>query len=205
MVEGLHFGDGIELLKGIPDSSVDLILTDPPYEQKYEFLFSEMAEQAPRVLKTGGSLVTLCGHYQILTVGNCLERYLRFWWCGGMLHSTLKRLPGKWVCIQGKPMLWFVNERRKKGDTQCPVDYMDGGGKDKRFHKWGQPVDWFKHWIERLTGEGELVVDPFLGGGAVAVAALETGRRFKGAEIDCDQFEIAKARVREVSNGTKMS
>jgi len=193
----LIFGDGIEMMRALPDNCADLILTDPPYEKKYQHLYGQMAEEAARILRVGGSLVTLCGHYQLLDVGQAIGNHLRYWWCGGMLHTTLKRLPGKWVCIQGKPMLWFVKERRRKNDTECPVDYMDGGGKDKRFHKWGQPVHWFRHWIERLTDPGDLVVDPFVGGGTVAVAATELGRAFACAEVDAIEYGKARTRILE--------
>ena len=191
--------DAIEMLRSLDDGSVDLILTDPPYPKKFEHLFAQMAEVAASKLKVGGSLVTLCGHHQVIRVGHEMSLHLRFWWCGGMLHTTLKRLAGKWVCIQGKPMLWYVRERRRVGDTQCPIDYMEGGGKDKRFHAWGQPVHWFKHWIERLTNPGDLVVDPFIGGGTTAVAAVELGRRCIGAELDPEQYAVAMDRLKDIS------
>jgi DNA modification methylase len=49
--------------------------------------------------------------------------------------------------------------------------------------------------VERLTNPGQLVCDPFLGGGTTAVVSLALGRRFVGCDIDSLHVEQAKARV----------
>lgn len=188
-------GDSIQKMKGIEDESIDLILTDPPYPQKYQHLYGEMAVEAKRILKVGGSLVTLCGHYQVLDVGQDIKEHLRFWWICGMEHTVLKRLAGKWVCVRWKPALWFVKERRRKGDTECPIDLLKGDKKDKEFHEWGQPVNWFHHWVERLCPEGGIVLDPFMGGGTTGVPCLLLNRGFIGMEIDPEVFETARLRL----------
>lgn len=46
--------------------------------------------------------------------------------------------------------------------------------------------------IERLTKPGDLVCDPFLGGGTTAVACLSLGRRFVGCDINADAVAAAK-------------
>lgn len=51
-------------------------------------------------------------------------------------------------------------------------------------HKWGQPLVEAVHLILSFTDRGDLMVDPFSGGGTVAVAAKMTGRRCVAAEID---------------------
>ena len=62
----LVYGDFIEQSqKEIPDSSIDLIFTDPPYGKEYLSLYQELAKLAVRVLKPGGSLVFLCRSYNI--------------------------------------------------------------------------------------------------------------------------------------------
>jgi DNA modification methylase len=51
--------------------------------------------------------------------------------------------------------------------------------------------------IENTTEPGGLVLDPFLGSGTTAVAAIQTGRRFIGYEIDEGYCEIARKRIAE--------
>ena len=53
-------------------------------------------------------------------------------------------------------------------------------------------ADWL---VERLTDACDLVVDPFLGSGTTAIAAMRAGRTFVGIEIDKGFFEIACRRL----------
>jgi site-specific DNA-methyltransferase (adenine-specific) len=49
--------------------------------------------------------------------------------------------------------------------------------------------------IELYTFRDDLVLDPFMGSGSTAVAAVETGRRFVGYDISADYLDIARNRV----------
>ena len=49
--------------------------------------------------------------------------------------------------------------------------------------------------IEKYTNPGDLILDPFLGSGTTAVAAIRTGRRFIGMEISPEYCAIAQKRV----------
>ena len=57
------------------------------------------------------------------------------------------------------------------------------------------PVDLPKRLIELYTFEGDLVLDPFLGSGTTAVAAIETDRHFVGYDNDAAYLEIARTRI----------
>ena len=56
----LQFGDMKTLGENIPDNSIDLIFTDPPYNEASLSLYGDLAKLADRVLKPGGSLSHLC-------------------------------------------------------------------------------------------------------------------------------------------------
>ena len=51
--------------------------------------------------------------------------------------------------------------------------------------------------IELYTFRGDLVLDPFLGSGTTAVAAVRTGRRYAGYDTDPAYIEMAEQRVAE--------
>ena len=108
----LH-GDFRQLLKTIPNESIDLIFTDPPYAAEYVPLYSDLAVIAHNVLKEGGSLVTYVGHYAIPKVIKIMENAgLTYWWpIAVVLSGSFAKHYPKQVTIKWKPLLWFV-----KGD-----------------------------------------------------------------------------------------
>jgi hypothetical protein len=76
----LRIGDCREVLADVPDNSVPLLLTDPPYGDEGVQLYRWLADFAARVLIPGGSLICYTGH-------SCLDRdlaifstKLRYWW-----------------------------------------------------------------------------------------------------------------------------
>src|SRR5205814_2114548 len=66
---------------------------------------------------------------------------------------------------------------------------------DKRFHAWGQSESGMGQLVDRLTLPGQLVCDPFLGGGTTAVACLRLGRRFVGCDINAEALKMARLRA----------
>ena len=58
-----------------------------------------------------------------------------------------------------------------------------------------KPEALMRRLIEVFSIEGNLVLDPFLGSGTTAVAALQTQRRFVGFEIEKEYYEQAKQRL----------
>ena len=66
----LIYGDCRQKSEEIPDSSVDLIFTDPPYGRKSLPLYADLGKIAERVLKPGGSLVVYAPHYALLEIGS---------------------------------------------------------------------------------------------------------------------------------------
>ena len=65
------------------------------------------------------------------------------------------------------------------------------------------PVELPRRLIELYTFEGDLVLDPFLGSGSTAVAAVETGRHYVGYELSAEYIELAEKRIREGSIGRR--
>jgi hypothetical protein len=189
----LYLGDCREILPTL--GNVDAVVTDPPYPKEFQHLYGDLARHSAALLPVGGSLIALCGHYQVPDLTAEMGKHLRFWWLCGMRHTAFTRLPGKWVHSAWKPALWYVNERRHKGDTRCPTDLIQGGGRVKEFHEWGQPTQWFSHWIDNLSNAGDVVLDPFMGSGTTGVASVQMRRRFVGIELNPTHFDTACARI----------
>jgi hypothetical protein len=56
-----------------------------------------------------------------------------------------------------------------------------------------------RHWIRQVSEPGELIVDPFLGSGTTAAAAVLEGRRFLGCDIDPGCVETTRRRLLELT------
>ena len=70
----------------------------------------------------------------------------------------------------------------------------------KTYHKWEQPFTWCLDLIKYLTNEGDLVCDPFLGSGTVAVACEYLNRKFIGCDIDKNCINNAEKRLKNFRN-----
>ncbi|MFV1969886.1 MAG: site-specific DNA-methyltransferase [Acidimicrobiia bacterium] len=65
------------------------------------------------------------------------------------------------------------------------------------------PVELPRRLIELYTFEGDLVLDPFLGSGTTAVAAVESNRHYVGYELNAEYIDIAERRIHEGRTGTR--
>lgn len=188
-------GDMHILGQSVPDNSVDLIFTDPPYGKKYISDYEELAKFAARVLKPGGSLLYYTGQSVLPEVLAVTTPYLTYWWTICMEHTGQnQRLAGKFVYVEWKPIIWLV-----KGKTRRSNEFVSDFVKskqDKEHHEWGQGIKEALYYIEHLTIPGELVCDPFLGGGTTCKAAKKLDRRYLAFEKNPD---TAKRVINEMS------
>lgn len=193
-------GDFRDAMAGLPDESVHLIFTDPPYDEGSIPLYRDLAETAARVLVDGGSLITYAGHYAVPDILTAMQEHLRFWWLCGVKHSGASaRLPGKWVFVEWKPLLWFVKGGRRS--STYVADMVVAEHWDKDHHDWQQDLATAAYYIETLTNPGETVVDPFCGSGTTALAALQSERRAIAYELDAETADIARGRIAAVDHG----
>ena len=196
-VDGLYLGDFRKIGDKIPDDSVDLIFTDPPYDRKAIELYDGLGGFAARVLRPGGSLIAYVGHIQLPDVLADLSKHLRYWWTCGCFHSEAKARMTEYGIVAGwKPIVWFVKETR--GDKQTFITDVVTGAREKSHHDWQQAVSEARYFIDLLTQPDDLVVDPFCGGGTTPVACIKSGRKWASFEIDEANFSNASSRIKEV-------
>jgi 16S rRNA G966 N2-methylase RsmD len=180
----------------LPEESVDLIFTDPPYPGEYLPLWKDLSSFASRTLKPGGVLVAYSGQYHLLEVMNHLATDLEYLWLGAVvLPGANNAVQGRKVLNASKPLLFY----RRRGDRETGLnwtcDTCRSQRKDKEYHHWGQSLAPARYYIEALTGPDSLVVDPFLGGGTTAAAAQELGRSFIGCDVEWSSIVATKDRL----------
>ena len=78
------------------------------------------------------------------------------------------------------------------------VQYFNIGlGARDNFHPQQKPVDLLEYLIRTYTDEGETVLDATMGSGSTGVAAINTGRKFIGFELEKKFYDIAEKRIKE--------
>ena len=187
----IYTGDARELALAIPDNSIDLIFTDPVYQNIDDYRW--LAEMAARVLKDGGSVVAQAGtlfRYDAETAmrkSSLQPRPLLSEICkgGGLLLFSERSI------IRWKPWLWFS----KNGPQWDWVHDAVYGTRDKSLHDWGDGTTAMSNWIGRLSNKTGLVLDPFCGGGTVPAACKMLGRNYLAFEIDPATADLARERV----------
>ena len=106
----LQFGNMQTLGENIPDNSIDLIFTDPPYNETSLSLYGDLARLADRVLKPGGSLVTYAGHYALFKINDLIRANskLVYHWQIIVRHNGSKsRIHARQIWPYYKPLLWY--------------------------------------------------------------------------------------------------
>lgn len=86
------------------------------------------------------------------------------------------------------------------GAKYLPGIYRYAAPGRERIHMTQKPVGLIRDLME-IAPEGCVVLDPFMGSGTTAVAAVETGRHFVGFELSREYCDLANDRVRKAMGG----
>ncbi len=154
-------GDAIELASlYIPDRSVDLIFTDPPYSRKYHHLYKWLAQEGSRVLKPDGFLFVYTPPYWKDKLMRYFDKHLDYFYDFILIHKGNTSILWQKKVISGyKSILCY----RQKGSGALPhtnvLGKWNGSTGDKRFHKWGQSEVEAKYYIDCFSKPGDVVFD----------------------------------------------
>lgn len=193
-------GPGLELVLGdfrdldLAPASVDAIICDPPYTDAFLPLWSDLSAFAARVLKPGRLLVAYAGKHALPDLMGRLGERLEYVWTGTTAlpghHSTFR---ASMVRTRWRPWLVYsAGPYRPRGWIDDALKAEGRGDKDPSDHPWRQTLGPFRRLVEMVSRPGELVLDPFLGQGTTALAAVVQGRRFLGADVDPAALALAR-------------
>ena len=183
-------------LEHIPDGSVDVVFTDPPYPAEDLYLYGDLAEWCSRKLGPRGVLLTYSGKIHLPQVMEHLGTHLKYGWLyelrmGGVNSRILSRnIRQAW-----KP-IWLYHRKDVSFPRREPhPDLVLAGAAEKDEYEWQQTTQAAAWMLERWCPPDGLVVDPFLGVGTTGIAAKAAGHRFIGCELDTGRFEKAHERI----------
>lgn len=225
----LYQGDCLEVMKNIEDGSVDLVVTDPPYEiattgagmykqadKQYvkelngmkDGFSQEVLDELCRVMKKI-NIYFFCSQKQIIPL---LDYFVKKKKCNWNILSWHKTNPipacGNKYLTDTEFILFF----REKGvkvygsfDTKRTwyVTPLNQSDKKKYGHPTVKPLSILENLVVNSSQKGEVVLDCFMGSGSTGVACLNTNRNFIGIELDEGYFNIAQNRIEEAANKTK--
>ncbi len=186
----IYEGDCREIQTKITDESVDLIMTDPPWDDVN--WIGWIAEVAVRILKPGGSVFAMCGKVDLDAAMCVMSEFLDYnWMCVGYQpQSNLQFMPRR-IMEKWRPALWYTKGKRKQGYF---ISDLKSTNRDKRYHVWGQGTSFFMYYMDKIGGD--VVFDPFVGGGTTLAVAKMLGRQAFGFEIDHETVTVARARIK---------
>jgi DNA modification methylase len=204
----LH-GDCIELMQQMPANSVDFILTDPPYLVNYRdrngrtiwndvdetWLKPAMAE-AYQVLKQDRVAVMFYGWTKV-------DAFFEAWRSAGFQpvgHIVFRKsYSSKSRFLRYQHEQAFLLAKGRPPLPKQPLgDVMDMPYSGNKLHPTQKPIPSLVALIRSFTLHGETVLDPFAGSGSTCAAALLTGRKYIGIDIDNAYFQHASDRLTRV-------
>ena len=226
--------DCLEGMKRIPDGSVDLIITSPPYnlgekhhtgnkvfkayseysddmpESVYQEWQKEVMKECFRVLKKDGSMWynhknrikdgLQISPYEWLLDTNFRMKQEIVWFNRSQNFDKVRFYPMTeriyWLVKNGETKMYNKINHHDVFDSK---DWRPVGTKGQ--HKRSFPVDMPKD-IMSCFEDAEVVLDPFMGSGTTAVAALDMGRSFIGFELDKTYYEKSLERIKNHSTQT---
>lgn len=204
----IYLGDSYELLKEIPDNSVDLVITDPPYginadkgvggygsspktAKKYndnwdnysppKWVFDEILRIGKKVLIFGAQYLT-----DKLPQSNC-------WIVWDKVGEMKVQNP-----FSECELIWTnLNKNVLKKYFIRQQGFINDG--DERVHPTQKPLRLLTEIIKDFSSENDIIFDCFMGSGTTCVAAKELGRHYIGIEINEKYFKIAKDRLNGIT------
>ena len=215
----LYNDDCLNVLKDIGDSSIDLVVTDPPYKVitggrnggvkgKPSGILTEnkqLMKSIPkadlwlsecfRVMKDGTHIYIMTNTLNLTSYLNIVNTV------GFKLHNLLvwnknNTTPNRWymknceyVIFARKGFAKSINN--PSSQTVHSFDNIIGN----KQHPTEKPVELMKLYVENSSQVGDTVLDPFMGSGSTGVACKELGRNFIGIELDKQYFDIATKRI----------
>jgi len=201
-------------MKDIPDKSIDLVLTDPPYgigaysngnmgggvlAKQSQFKATEWDFEKPNrsyfdeIQRISKNQIIFGGNYfaDILPASTC--------WIVWDKDNGQNNFADCELCWTSFKTAVRKYKFRWQGMLQEDMKH-----KEVREHPTQKPEKLIRKIIEDYSEEGQSILDPFLGSGTTAIACINTGRNFIGIEKDEEYFKIAQNRIREAQGQKRL-
>ncbi len=197
--------DCLEGFKKIPDRSIDLVLTDPPYGLNKQgikndhdlSLFYSILPESHRVLKDNSFFITFFStkFLPYIFKNNPFQYYWNF-----VLYCPNGRVMSPIGFTKYMSCVVFRKGNPKMVKRSKDI-FVDTPGKmvepDEGFinHPTPKPKTFIKEILNMFSKEGDIVLDPFIGSGSTAVACKILKRNYIGFDINNDYCKLSENRI----------
>lgn len=196
-LDRVHLGDCIELMKALPDKSV-VTVADAPYGVGIEYGTFEDTQESLSMLinKFVPELIRVSSVALVFTGTSNLFKWPEPTW------TLCWHIPAaigvcRWGFSSWTPVVAYGSDPYLKAGLGSRNDTISMSPKsEKQNHPCPKPERVMRHFIERASiSKDDIILDPFMGSGTTGVAAIQTGRRFLGFEIDPRWVDLANKRI----------
>lgn len=211
---GLFCCDMRDLLPLIPDHSVDLIITDPPYDNSAHWMYFFLYQEAGRLLKPGGHYLCITPQYLLCPFNSSLRSFIPEGWQDPndlKLRWTIQMRQDEGphprlvngdrnLEVLGKTISLYTALPRTNNDYRGLRDSFDSRPIDKRdkLHKWQQSKEWAEYCLQLAPPEpGAVILDPMIGAGTIPLFAYKQGHYVLGCDMDPEALKITRERLAE--------
>lgn len=217
-------GDCLELMKDIPDGSVDLVVSDIPYRlisggcinstvyfksipsvyvkqgkifKHNNIKFSEWLPSVYRVLKGNSHCYFMVNGRNLKDLQTEAEK-VGFTYQNLLVWDKGNCMPNRYYMNACEFILFLRKGNAKNINNLGSKTIIRVPNVRNKTHPTEKPVDLMKILIENSSNENDIVLDPFMGSGSTGIACLNTNRSFIGIELDKNYFDIAEKRIRNL-------
>lgn len=215
----IHEQDAVEWLRRLPDESVDLFVTDPPYEslEKHRAIGTTTRLKHSKASSNDWFRIFPNGRFPELfqEIHRTLARDRHFYLFSDAETMFVAKPAAEAAGFRfWKPLVWDKEKIGMGYHYRCRYEFVLFFEKGKRRLADLSIADVISHprihagyptekpaavsevLIRQSTQPGEIVADPFMGSGSAGVAALSLGRRFVGTDISRTAIELSTERLR---------
>lgn len=204
------YGDCIKVMKCLPKDSIDLLLTDIPFDfvnmnsnglrkldkEKADTITFDLDIFLSEIVRiTKGSIYVFCGPTQI-------SRIIEFFKANNLSVRQLiwektnpSPMNGDFIWLSSVENIAYAKKPKATFNEHCKGGVIRTPRGSSKRHPTEKPLGLFEYIVSVSSNENDLIFDPCIGSGTTAEAALKMNRRFIGVDLHKPYVKLARERI----------